>query len=355
MRRIWVLVVVGCGSRPVVPVPPAAPTVAEVTEPRWITPAACVITGELSVFACPPDPPANPDACVVERVDLATGKTVDRYELAGNVLLRHDSVTSDIETESRFTEYDSRGRRVRETECMRSQGGPASWFPTWREPQVLHELPTTRATRTELTYAGDALASAVIISTETADRPYLGEQRICYVDNDHGRRLQRWETSRFDHATRIGTNVRSYGYAGELLRGITFGQLDERGPPIGVRHVARWTVAFEYDSAKRMIGRRTELPKSPPQIERFRYDAQGRPIDAGNVLLAWDGDRLRSITYPGIDQTFTYLGSGRLAEAHYAQGGYRMVYGARCAPGLTHHELLPDPSPWLYFEGKYAL
>jgi hypothetical protein len=354
--RVLLVVLVGCAAHPVAVPPP--PVVAEPpAKPRWVTPAACVMTDPIPVVACPPEPPPDPAACTIERVDLASGTTVDRYEYVGDRLTRHDTVVSDVETDATYVDYDARGRRVRETYCMRSQGGKAGWFPSWREPMVERDTTTTLARRTELAYTGEETqpASATIVYAEqSAGAPYASEQRICYTRDAAERRLQRWEVSRF--AAGSATAIRSYAYAGDQLRGTTFGALVDRGGDIGVRHQLHYSVTYAYDAHGRMTERRTDYPSNRVGlggVERYRYDDRGRVTMAGSFPIEWDGDRIRTL---GGTQTFRYSGSGRLDEARYAGGdGYRIVYGARCPATLRPYEIQPTADPWLYYEGKHAL
>lgn len=305
-------------------------------------PAPCLQPSPLLVAAC--DPIEAPiEACLVERLDEATGRTTERFRFLGHRLLRIEADSLTNATSTSAMEYDTAGRLVRRQDCVR-----------WTTPR-----PRESRVRTEITYLGDTdrPAQATITSTwqEGSSPGRASLQRICY-EYAGARRLRRFEVTRNDvagPATQI--TVWTNTWDGGARTTFESRVLQLSGAEITQRY--GWTAHFQYDPAGRLLG---HTEGNLPLRADYEYDRAGHLLTVGaGLTYTWDeaGHLMsNSGNRPEYNGRYRYDRTGRIEAARFEDGhGWRIRYSERCPAGLAHPRLTPNVDGHLYYEGRDTL
>jgi len=368
----WLIAAAPACSHPERTVPakgPRTPEVRDVIAERLAEiPEECLKPTPVLPVTCPVPAPDPAGVCVVEQRDLPSVRMTDRWVFDQGRLLRHESIVSDVQQNTRYFEYDSRGRVLSETACMKSLGGEPAWYPPWRAPMARYDSPTTIVTRTERTYkpGSDVPVFGRMAWTTTFEGKVISqEMKLCYRFDDHGRRLERTQVYRMsDRPRALDTEVRTYRYKAAQLERTTYStlNLDRQPEPPGrgkapkytIRFKNAWNAVFFYD----VYGRLTSV-ESAGSKTTLEYGTHGRLVRYSSLTLAWDsGDRLISLKGggPTVDREYLYDDTGRFLGATYADGsGYRMLYFQGCSDAFANTAFLPNIDNFLYYEGKDTL
>ncbi len=349
---------------------PRPPVVVDVVAQRLAEiPEECLRPTPVLPVTCPVPAPDPAGVCVVEQRDLPSVRMTDRWVFDQGRLLRHESVVSDVQQNTRHFEYDDRGRVLRETACMKSLGGEPAWYPTWRAPMVRYDSPTTIVTRTDRTYkpGSDVPVFGRMAWTTTFEGKVISqEMKLCYRFDAGGRRLARYQVYRMsDRPRALDTEVRTYRYKAAQLERTTFSTLnldlqpDAGAPRAGrARYTIRFRNAWHADFSHDVYGRLISF-ESAGSKTTLEYGTHGRLVRYSSLTFTWDsGDRLSSLKGggPTVDREYLYDAAGRFLGATYADGsGYRMLYFQGCSDAFADAAFLPNIDNFLYYEGKDTL
>ena len=288
---------------------------------------------------------------MVERFDVTSKRLADRLVYVGQELVREEQIVSSHTREDITRRYDGLHRLTEKTSCFTMGAGEPEWIFTWRPPGSVSEVPATEATRTAISYLGDARAPhfARIDWTGGGESTRM---KLCSAFDSHGLRTRRFQTYLTSRPGELQVNVRSYTWADTKLSSVDTRDLVLKG--VDIKSRSRSRLDFVYDQAGRLAQENSKDSKI-----QFRYDERGRFIAFGSVTFDWDdAGRLKGF-HPGdpaMDGTFEWDSSGRILRAQFVNGeGFEVKYGASCAAGFSPPAVTPGVEGYLVYDGMDEL